>query len=173
MVDFFPFFFFFYLKVRSTREQDQREQSVCPYHRRGYLAATAPKSTGVTAAWRRQHYLCHHFSRVYGGWHHKQASPPVSSRAPSATQQLPSPRPSFLPPFLPVPTPLSHQHCAIHAYLNHPRPIKKKREKKKKKVQTPLLTIILSFPVVTGAITNRGPQCRSDTRGPVGRSSSS
>lgn len=141
---------FFYLKVRSARELDQRTECL-PLPPQRVSSSNGRKSTGVTA-W-RGNTICVITSAVFMG------DGIINKPVPPYTTHHPAPAPVPPTPSLSSPLPLSppHHHRAIHAYLNHPRPIIKK-----KKAQTPLLTIILSFPVVTGAITVRGPLCRLD-----------
>lgn len=140
------FFFFFYLKVRSAREVDQRTECLpLPPPR---MSSNGHKSIGVTP-W-RGNTICVITSAVFMG------DGIINKPTPPHHHHHPAPAP--VPP---APSPLSpphHQRCAIHAYLNHLRPIKKK------KAQTPLLTIILSLPVVTRApCADR--TCRPDRRG--------
>lgn len=169
-MDSLPDFFFssfFYLKVRSARELDRgTEYLALPPPR--VSSCNGPKSTGVTV-W-RGNTICVITLAVFMGDGIINKPPPTTNPLYTSRHPPHSPRPSS-PLLLSSPLALlpPHHHCTIHAYLNHTRPIKKKKKKrggKKEKAQTPLLTIILSFPVVTGAITDRGALVQVGHAGP-------
>lgn len=157
--DFFLFFFFFYLMVRSATELDRRaECSPLPPPR---TSGNGRESIDVTP-W-RGNTICVITSAVFMGDGIINKPPPPPPPPPP-----PTPAPAPVPPLLP----LLSRHLttgagAIHAYLNHLRPIKKggekKERRKERKAQMPL-TIILSFPVVTGAPTLCGTDMRARQR---------
>lgn len=138
-MDSLPDFFFssfFYLKVRSARELDRgTEYLALPPPR--VSSCNGPKSTGVTV-W-RGNTICVITLAVFMGDGIINKPPPTTNPPYTSRHPPHSPRPSS-PLLLSSPLALlpPHHHCTIHAYLNHTRPIKKKKEKKRgKKRESP------------------------------------
>lgn len=154
---------FFYLEVRSARELDRgTEYLALPPPR--VSSCNGPKSTGVTV-W-RGNTICVITLAVFMGDGIINKPPPTTNPPYTSRHPPHSPRPSS-PLLLSSPLALlpPHHHCTIHAYLNHTRPIKKKRKKEGKKKRKPRRLswqLFYHFQLSPGQLPIGGPLCRSD-----------